>query len=210
MTTLDPTQVTTTPAPAGGTSADGFEAKYNELFGKITTGEYVPKAVYVGLQQTHEKLVLANKKTEETLLVANTELETHRKKVGDLTVSSGDLQGKLSVAELKLERQKLVMSKFPALVGWEADGLLPEVGLEQLPTVLTGIEERLKSGQAAMKAEVVAGSSAITTGASTAVTTTAKSKLKEANDALLKGDEKAYNSLFGEYLDLKKAEEPKK
>ena len=206
----DDLNVATTATSGTGDNPD-YQTLYTSLMGKINSGEFFTKAVYTGLQQTHEKETLAHKATKGELLAAQTQLKSLTDQIATLeTGSKSILEAKTSLdeqldsAKRKLARNQLVMGKYPNLAQWEADGLLPDLPEDKLEVALKAISEKLVVTNAQVKQTAVAGASALDSSANATTETTAASLLKEANAAMLKGDQKGYNEKFDAYLKAKK------
>ena len=135
-------------ASAGNDQTD-YKAKYLELSTQITSGEYVPKKVYVGLQQTHEKEVNAHKADFDALQLATTKisefektLPTLQSQVAELTTKNSEAETVLKTEKAKNERLGLIMGEFPGLVQFEGQGLLPDAPtLDELKVKLTKFQE---------------------------------------------------------------------
>jgi len=199
----------TTPTGGTGNSPD-YQSLYTELMGKINSGEFFTKAVYTGLQQTHEKETLAHKATKGELLTAQTQIKSLTDQFAALETGSKaileaktSLDEQLQAATRKLARNQLVMGKYPNLAQWEADGLLPDLPEDKLEVALKAISEKLATTNAQIRQTAVAGASALDSSANATAEVTATSLLKEANAAMLKGDQKGYNEKFEAYLKAK-------
>jgi hypothetical protein len=208
MDTSDQNVTTTT--NTGNSNNPDYQGMYTDLMGKINSGEFFTKAVYTGLQQTHEKEVGAHKAAKAELATAQAQIKELTDKIGTLETGSQSileakksLEDQLTTTSRKLKRSQLVMSKFPHLAQWEAEGLLPDAPEDQLETVFKAIGDRLATTNTQARQQQVAGASALDSSASAVVEVSANVLLKEANDALVKGDQKTYNEKFEAYLKAK-------
>lgn len=204
MPTDDPNVAT---PPQGTSGSPDFQVLYTSLMEKINSGEFFTKAVYTGLQQTHEKEVVAHKATKGELLATQTQLKSITDQIASLENGSKSvleektsLSAQLDAAQRKLKRDQLVMGKYPNLAQWEADGLLPDLPEDKLETALKAISEKLVTTNAQNRQQAVAGASALESTVNATVEVTAASLLKEYNSLALKGDSAAANAKYDEYL----------
>lgn len=207
MTLPDPNGQT---QPQAGNDQTDYKAEYTKLAAQIAAGEYVPKTVYVGLQQTHEKSVLAHKADKDSLVALQSEKQNLETTLNTLQGQSTDLQTKfqaaqtdLSTTKTDLERARLIMKQFPGLVELEGEGLLPNVGLDQLPEVLTKFQEKLGALRQTAKEELQTGATIPPAGkAPVTGSSAARDKLNEANALAKLGKMAEYNAAMDEYYKL--------
>lgn len=141
-----------------------WKTKYDELQAKINAGEYIAKASYVTLQQKLETAVNDRKAVEAARDEALGKVATLEKnaegiqsKIGQLETETGKSKEELQKAQQTIERHSLIFGKFPELAQFEADGLLPQVPMDQLETKLASFKEKWFSNQAAAKQEFSKG-----------------------------------------------------
>lgn len=197
-------------------SGDGqtvdYKAEYIKLSAQIASGEYVPKKVYVGLQQTHENTVISAKQATDALATEKAAREAAENASKSLLTQAEENKAKAEAAALELakkdaliKRKDLVMEKFPHLVGLEGGGLLPQAPIEDLEGVLTLFSTKLGTmNQAAVK-DRLAGASDVPAGKDNTQQPAASQLLNEANAAARVGNFAEYNTKLDlYYAELKK------
>lgn len=185
-----------------------YKAKYVELSAQIASGDYVPKTVYTGLQQTHEKTILAHRADKDTLASLQTQLTNKDTVLQGVSTQMTELTTKLegSTKELEISRQKnerttLIMGKFPQLSNFEADGLLPQAAAgDDLEKLLTSFSEKLGVLKKTSQQTVMAGASDPPSGKDAVSTPTTKQLLDEMNELSRAGKWKEYNDAYAKYL----------
>lgn len=203
MTLPDPNAQT--PPPAGNGQAE-LQTQLAELSAKIANGEYVPKQTYVGLQQTHEKQVLAHKADKDALVAAQTKAQEMEAALRTLQTQYEGDRNKLTATESEkatlqqnLERTKLIMAKFPHLASFEADGLLPQAPVTELESILSIFSSKLGANAQAAKETHIAGATQPPAGPNQAEPT-AKQLLDQANQFAREGKFVEYNKAMDGYL----------
>ena len=198
---------------AGNDQTD-YKAKYLELSTQITSGEYVPKKVYVGLQQTHEKEVNAHKADFDVLQELKSKTGEYEKTLPVLQSQISEFQTKFSETEAALQAEKarnerlgLIMSEFPNLVQFEGQGLLPAApNLDELKTKLTKFQELHAANAKQQRTDHNAGKSDPPAGtAQLGGNPTAASILAEARALQALGKNAEYNAKMNEYYKLQAA-----
>lgn len=189
-----------------GNDQTDYKAEYVKLSAQIANGDYVPKNVYTGLQQTHEKTILAHKADKDALSAVQQKAQGLEATLQTLQAQSQEFQTKLQSTEAtnatlqsEVERKKLIMGKFPQLAPFEADGLLPVAPLDQLETLLATFNSKLGATQTAAKTEHIAGASNPPPGNSQAEPTS-KQLLDKANVLAREGKWAEYNTVYDQYL----------
>ncbi len=198
----------------GGNDQTDYKARYLELSTQITSGEYVPKKVYVGLQQTHEKEVNAHKADFDALQNAAAKVQEFEKtlptlqsQVSEFQTKYGETEAALKAREAEAARLKLIMGEFPGLVQFEGQGLLPEApSLDELKVKLTKFQELHGATAKQQQIERRAGESDQPSGKGQLnQNPTATSILAEAKALQAAGKNKEYYAKMQEYYQLPSA-----
>lgn len=204
--------------PQAGTGGQmDYQQAYNQLLGRIQSGELIEKQVYTGLQQKYQEQFDAHKRTQDALAATNNEIANLQTQVTGLSATASSaqaekagMQSQLGELQTRVQRFELIGKEFPALIGWEAQGLLPQGPLDKLPEVLQQINAQLEQKGVQVKQQTLAGASALNSGpdANTAVAVTAAAKLKEYNEAVLGGKtpKAELQVKWNEYQELKAKE----
>ena len=133
------------------------------------------------LSSTREQLELERKNLAEELDKAKTEKE---------------------ILAASLERTNIIVTKFPNLLPFLDDDLLPDGSGEELVKKLEKFSEKISGVQKPAQAKVdPSGSSLPNTPVSTG--NTPADFLRQANAALKAGETKAYDNLYAQYLNAK-------
>ena len=203
MTLPDPNAQT--PPPAGNDQTD-YKAQYVQLSAQIASGEYVPKNTYTGLQQTHEKTVLAHKADKDALSALQQAKDAAETAAKNLTAQLETERAEkekaakeLEVTKVTLERRTLVMKDFPDLAALEGEGLLPQATIAELPAILKTFQEKLGGMQQQQNQQKFAGANQPPAGKDSNVNQTAKQLLDEANTLVRQGKFAEYNVKLNEY-----------
>ena len=177
------------------------------------------KTLQADLQKANELLVATKTQLQETIGVLDPLKAEHEKILKEHTTLKGTL-AELEVTKdaltAKTQRATVIMSKFPNLSAFEAEGLLPETGPDDDPakieevfgkfnSKITGLQQQTADSA---KKDFLAGGLSKTAGSGgeeqNAKGATAAAELQAANDAVLKGDMKAYKEHFDKYLEQSK------
>jgi hypothetical protein len=118
--------------------------------------------------------------------------------IGTLKKSVGDLSGAQSALQAQHDRLRLIATEYPALLGYEKDGLLPAGSGDELKALLGKFVERLKvQGLSNTAAD------GATPPAPQAAAPTRESLMAEIRVAQDKGDTAAYEAAYNKLLNLK-------
>jgi hypothetical protein len=201
-----------------------YKALYETEHAKVEELSDVTKhKAYTQLQKDLQK-------KDELLVATKTQLEELTKQFDplksnydSLTTEHKTLKETLEELELakdelsvKASRASIIMSKYPELAAFEAEGLLPETGTDDDPAKIgeifgkfaakiTGIQQITAEGT---KKDVLSGGlpkGAGGGGNEDVKGVSAAAELKAANDAVLAGKMKEYNEHYTKYLELSKA-----
>ena len=152
-------------ASAGNGDQTNWKQRYDDLTAQIQT-EYVPKKSYVSLQQTLQQAADAKKTAEELAAQAQgkaldleTQFTTTKSAYEQLQGTSQQAQAELEQYKTTVQRNKLIMEKFPGLAQFEGKGLLPTAPLEELESKLTDFQATLGQFQGEKVADFKKGES---------------------------------------------------
>lgn len=184
-----------------------YKAQYLDLSAKIANGEYVAKNVYTGLQQKHEKEVLAHKADVDALTAANQKvidldgtLKALQGQFSELQATSATASTELAAEKARNGRLTLIMGKFPGLVEFEGQGLLPIASSdEELIEKLTKFQELHGARQQQQKEDRITGTSPTPGPKDTGATATSDQLLSEAKGLQRQGKYAEYNAKMDEY-----------
>lgn len=198
--------------------ATEYRKKYESLQNKIEKGELVDPLAFI-----EEKVKKGELYTKERFSGLQTKYQTTQEALDELNTKSQKWQSDLSQLgelvktkdtereslDVELEtlrrsqkRTKLILSDFPELAPFEADGLLPEAEEEKLPEVFSAFATKLNGLKDKTTKEFVkGGTSGEPSSKEEKKAVTPQAILKEANAALAGGDSKTYNEKYDLYLD---------
>jgi hypothetical protein len=158
-------------------------AKKDLEIGDLTKAKDADHSALEALQITHTAL--------------QTEHQTAKAKLDELELGK-------TTAEVKLMRAKIIMSKFPELASWEADGQLPETPADAKETdveaLFKSFSEKLTA--AAKGITKTAGASIVPPPGGDPAGTNAAEELKLAKAAMSKGKIDEYTLHYNKYLEL--------
>lgn len=191
-----------------GNDQTDYKTQYLELSAKIANGEYVAKNVYTGLQTKHEKEVLAHKADVDALSAANQKaldldgaLKTLQGQHGEINTKFEATSADLLKEQAKNKRIGLIIEKFPDLIIFEGQGLLPMAGTdEELIAKLTKFQELHGAAKQQKKQEQHQGSTPGAPGSKDGgETTTSQELLDKARAFQRAGKYAEYNQTMNEY-----------
>jgi len=181
------------------------------LESEIKAGNIFQKERYTGLQQTFQAEQESHKKTKETLTNLTSSDMDLKQKFSNLENEKSTLQSKLDEDTATIEtltrdkkRATVIMEKFPELASFEAKGLLPEGGEDELETLFSAFSDQL--GAIRTKAEQDFGTGGGKTtpsskdGQQPPSSSGSKTYLSLANSELAKGNVEGYNDNYDKYL----------
>ena len=124
----------TPPAPSkqsGGKTAQEWEASYKGLQGAY---QKLKESTDKSIAELTLKLQEANQRFEETdqgVKSKDTQMSVLQQQIVNLTKQVETLSSEKETVQAQASRGKLVMTEFPELAPWEAQGLLPQAPTEE-------------------------------------------------------------------------------
>lgn len=210
-TTTDPTAIS-----AGST---GDQLDYKSLYEKallekepVKTEDWQKR--FTGLQGAYQR-------DQEKWKATQTELESTKKSLAELTTGKTSIEEALKarseeyerlateheIASHQLDRLTIILTKYPALADFEAEGLLPDGTGEEFAKKLDIFAAKIgRTGKESI-AKHLEGATPPTPGTTPA--TTSASLWQQAMTALTTGDTVAYDKLYTQFLEESKKENKK-
>ena len=204
-------------AGSGNSDSTDYKVLYDTTIAAKAQADAEWQKRFGGLQATYQKEQEAktNAMTELTtvrsMLESNTKtLETLNTEKTTLTTQVTEKDQALSKAQAELQRKTLIMKDYPQLIAFEANGLLPDAPLEELPTKLNLFRDSLGTIENAAKQQHNAGGTPPDPASKQqGAERTAAAALKDAQTASIKGDVGTYQTFYKEYLELSGKESKK-
>ena len=186
------------------TSGDDGQKDYKKLYEQLSK---TSQASYTGLQKTLQKIqndYEALKGTHTTVLEQFGELQKTQTTIQDnldtVTKERDTFLPELNTLRSFKTRINILHSKFPALVSFEAKGLLPDGKPEELEAKFTAFQSELGGLAKIADEQNRAGSTPPPPGGDDGAPTSAEVFLKQAIQASADGKFDEFDKLFDQYL----------
>lgn len=170
-------------------------------------GTAYPKSRYAGLQRTIQEFQEKSTKAEESVAdlksqvaTLNTEKASLQTEYDSLFKQNEGFNKQITELTARQERTKLIMSDYPELAPFEADGLIPNASADQLPDILKKMSERITAEHEKGKHEFAKGGGSPSPGGAGNTLKSAKELLIQSGEAKLKGDFALGDELYDQYL----------
>lgn len=196
-----------------GSNSPDYKALYTQLQAEHEALKTTADKQYKGLQGTLAKEQEAHKGTKDALTglterFGGMETLFGATRTEKETAQTALAEAQKQIAELssKNARMTLIMDKFPTLAGFEAKGLLPTAAADKLEEVLTAFQNTLSTQVEAGKKSYQSGAAQPPSGPQNPPTASAEiaDLRKQVHDAVIKGDNAAYNKAYDALLEAQK------
>jgi hypothetical protein len=194
-------------------SGNGNATDYKELYeatqAKLSLSDAEWQKRHGNLQTTFQTEQAAHKLAVSELTNMKMQYEQTSKGFESLTAEKDNLMSQLTEKEaalakkeVALARKELIMEKFPSLIPFEVNKLLPDGTIEELPDRFAKFSESLNTIEQMAKQNYQAGGTPPPPSPKDSSARTAAMALKDANSAAMRGDQTSYSTFYKEYLEL--------
>lgn len=170
-------------------------------------GTAFPKSRFTGLQNKYQELQQNNESAIEKFNELKSQfssIEAEKKsfetQIADFTATKESYEKTIAELKGKQERTNMILTDHPELAQFEADGLIPNVPMDELPAVLEKLSSRIGKIQEDGVEKFAKGGGSRQPGGKGDMPKSANELLIQSGEANLRGDREEANRLYDAYL----------